>query len=159
QSFVATGTFSDGSTKDLSASVTWTTADGTIASIDAMGNAKGLAQGMTTVTATDGTSTLSASTSLTVSNAQLVSIAITPPSPSIPKGTTQAFVATGTYTDGSMKDLTTAVTWVSSDMTVASVSTVGVATGQGAGTATITGSDPASGVKGSAMLTVTGAVL
>jgi hypothetical protein len=81
--------------------------------------------------------TVFGSTTLTVSAATLVSIGVTPTNPSIAKGTRQQFTATGIYTDNSIKDLTAAVTWSSSDTTVAAVSNAagsqGLATAVGSG--------------------------
>ncbi len=44
----------------------------------------------------------------------LQTIEVLPANASIPKGLTRAFRATGHYSDGSTRDLTTAVTWSSS---------------------------------------------
>ncbi len=83
----------------------------------------------------------------------LVSIAISPASPSITVGATQQFSATGTYSDGSTKSLTTAVNWVSSSQSVATVNTAGLATAVAAGTTTITASSGS--ITGTTTLTVT----
>jgi Bacterial Ig-like domain (group 2)/Collagen triple helix repeat (20 copies) len=56
----------------------------------------------------------------------LTSIAITPMNSSVYPGNTQQFVATGTYSDGSTQNITTAVTWSSSNTAVA---TIGASTG------------------------------
>jgi trimeric autotransporter adhesin len=143
QQFAATGTYTDNSTQPLTTSVTWSSADTTVASISnapgSNGLASSVAQGTVTITATLGS--ISGSTGLTVTAAALVSIAITPLSPSITDGTTQQFTATGTYTDNSTQNLTAAVTWSSSDTTIASVSNAagssGVTTAVGIGTSSI----------------------
>lgn len=49
QAFTATGTYSDGSTRDLTNSVTWTASDTGLASIDASGVATGLNAGTVTI--------------------------------------------------------------------------------------------------------------
>jgi len=72
--------------------------------------------------------------------ATLVSIAVTPSSPTaLEHGAQQFFVATGTYSDGSAANITTMVTWVSSNTAVATISSttanVNNAMGTGAGTA------------------------
>jgi hypothetical protein len=69
QQFSATGTFSDGSTHDVTASVTWSSSNSSIVSIGNGGGSQGLAStgstaGTATITATLGTT--SASTSVTV---------------------------------------------------------------------------------------------
>jgi hypothetical protein len=56
----------------------------------------------------------------------LTSIAITPMNPSVYPGNAQQFVATGTYSDSSTQNITTAVTWSSSNTAVA---TIGASTG------------------------------
>jgi hypothetical protein len=83
----------------------------------------------------------------------LSSISVTPANSSIAAGTTQAFKATGTYSNGTTQDLTSQVTWSSSNTAVAAISSAGVATGVAAGTTTIAaGKD---GISGSTSLTVT----
>ena len=82
---------------------------------------------------------------------------VTPADASIADGTTQEFTATGLYTDGSTQDLTTEVTWFSSDEAVATVSNAddskGLATAVGAGSTTV--SATSGGVTGDTTLTVT----
>src|SRR6185369_5763764 len=75
-------------------------------------------------------------------------------------GAVQQFTATGTFSDNSTQDLTTVVTWSSSDLAKAAISnaagTNGQATALGAGTASITATSGS--VSGSSTLTVTAAV-
>lgn len=52
----------------------------------------------------------------------LTSITITPMNQSLAIGTTQQFTAVGAYSDNTTQDLTTQVTWSSSDTTVATIS-------------------------------------
>lgn len=72
----------------------------------------------------------------------LVSIAVTPANPTIAQGAAQQFTATGTYSDNSQQNLTSTVTWGSSDMTKATIVTgganAGLATGVGVGVTQIT---------------------
>jgi hypothetical protein len=72
------------------------------------------------------------------STATLLSIALTPQSPTIVKGATRQFTATGTYSDNSTQDVTTQVTWTSSDTSKATISSTGLAAGIDFGSATIT---------------------
>ncbi len=161
--FAAVGTYSDNSTQDLTAQATWASSDGNVASVsNAMGSA-GLAStaapGKTTISATAGNVT--GSTALTVTAATLKSIDVTPANPSVAKGSSQQFTATGTYSDNSTLDLTTQVTWASSDKNVATVSnamgSAGLASTASAGTASI--SATLGNVTGATTLTVTAAVL
>ena len=101
QPLTATGTFSDGSTQDLTDTVTWDTSMPAVASVSnaqgSAGLAHGLSLGQTTISAT--VNSISGSTTLTVSDAVLVSIAVKPPNKSIALGISRQFSATGTYSD------------------------------------------------------------
>ena len=66
----------------------------------------------------------------------LESIAVAPTNPTIPRGTTQQFTATGTFDDGSTQALH-GVTWTSSNLAVATITTTGLATGVGPGSTLI----------------------
>lgn len=139
EQFTATGTYSDGSSQDLTTSVTWRSDAAGVATVSASGLASGVATGSANISAVSGT--INGSTSLTVTASQLVSIAITPAIPSIPLGTTQQFTATGTYTDNSTQDLTATAQWSSSDSGVANISnsagSYGLARSGGTGSTTI----------------------
>jgi trimeric autotransporter adhesin len=158
--FTATGTYSDSTTQNLTAAVTWSSSVAAVAAISNAAGSNGLATsvaaGSTTITATSGS--ISRSTTLTVTSATLVSITVTPINPSIAKGTTQQFTATGTYSDSSTQNLTTAVTWSSSAAAVATISNAagsnGLATSVAVGSTTITATSGS--IAGTATLTVTG---
>ena len=75
----------------------------------------------------------------------LSSIAVIPATPAnLAVGSTQQFTASGIYSGGSSANITSQVTWTSSNATVATISTIGLATGVASGSANITAS--ASGV-------------
>lgn len=151
QQFVATGTFSDSTTHDLTSLVAWNSSAPTVAAISATGLATAVAQGKTTITATLGG--ISGTTTITVTSGMLTSISITPPTPSIKVGTTQPFAVTGTFSDGSSSDITSLVAWNSSNTSVASINSNGLATAVAVGTTTI--SAIVAGISGTATLTVT----
>ncbi len=135
----AMGSYSDGSTKDLSSSATWTSSDPNVATVSAAGVVTGVASGAATIAAKSGAFTSSAA--ITVSGGtspNLTSIAVLPANPSIPVNTTQQLAATGSYSDGSSRDLTNLVTWSSSTIANATVDAAGLVSGVAAGTATIT---------------------
>jgi uncharacterized protein YjdB len=150
QQFSASGVFGDGSTRDISSTVTWTSSNPAIATIDASGLATGVALGSTTITATD--SGKNQSTTLTVSNRVVSSITISPANSTVISGSTQQFTATATFSDNSTQDVTTSATWTSSSTTAATISTTGLARGVTTGTTTITATF--SGVTASTTLTV-----
>ena len=87
------------------------------------------------------------------SEVKLLSIAVKPAKPSVTKGTMIQFTATGKFSDNTTQDITSSVTWKSSNTKVASISPAGIATaGANQGTATVTASF--GGKRGSATLTV-----
>jgi CSLREA domain-containing protein len=81
------------------------------------------------------------SISLTGTSIQLNSIVITPSSSfaTLPGGS-QQFTATGSYSDGSTQNLTSLVSWRSSNNNAVTIGASGLATAQAAGAATITAS-------------------
>ena len=156
QQFKATGTYSSGPTQDLTATATWTSSNTTVAENPVGGLATGSAAGMTTITAT--VTGVSGSTTLTVTAPVLESIAVTPANASVPLGTLTQFTATGTYSDGSTQNLTSTVTWSSSNTTTATITAAGVVTALTLnGTTTITAKSGT--VSGSTGLTVVAATL
>lgn len=154
QQFIATATYTDGTSSDLSSGVTWSSSTPSIATVDGKGLATTLTAGSATISATIGS--LSDSTVLTVVPAHLVSISVTPASVSIAAGTNEQLSAVGNFDDGSTQ-LLTSVTWSSSAPGVASVDVNGLVISLGTGTTTITASS--AGVSGTSLITVTGAVL
>jgi uncharacterized protein YjdB len=148
--FAATGTFSDSSTEDITASVLWSSSNPTAATINNQGSATSLATGTTTITATLGAVT--DATNLTVSTAHMVSITINPSNPRIAKGTSVKFTATGIFSDGSTAANLSGLSWKSSKPNIASIRGSGLAHGKKTGTVTI--SATASGITGTTTLTV-----
>ncbi len=158
QQFTATGHYSDGSTQNLSSTATWTSSSTSVASVSNAGLATGAAAGTTTITATSGS--ISGNASLTVTGTTgptLTSISVTPSTVQIITGTTQQFTATGTYSDNSTKDLTSSVTWTSSNTSIATISGTGLATGVTTGYSTIEATD--GNISGTATLMVASSVL
>jgi hypothetical protein len=154
--FFAHGTYSDGVVADITNQVTWSSDNNDVATIDINGLATGIAAGQANITASlDGITSPAANlpvipapaTTTTNPGPALVSITITQPSSLsinlILAGTpTQQFIATGTYSDGSTRNITTLVTWVSSATDVASITTAGLATGLTVGETIITATMP-----------------
>lgn len=163
QQFYATGTFSDSTTKDMTAEVTWTSSATTQATVSnafgSHGLAKTLSAGDTTISARFGAVT--AGTVLTINSATLAGIEITPVDPVIPLGLTRQFVATGIYSDDSIFDLTEFATWSSSAQAVATVgnsdTTAGLATSVAPGSTII--SATYGGITATTNLSVTSATL
>jgi uncharacterized protein YjdB len=155
QQFTATGTYSDNSTQDITATVTWSSSDTTVASIDGAGLATALSLGATTISATSGSVT--GSTTLTVQPTVLASITVRPINKKIAQLTSQQFQAIGTYTDGSTHNLTGQVSWSSSNTAVATITIGGRAKTLTPGSTTITAT--LGSVSGSTPLRVSNATI
>ncbi len=158
----ATGIYSDNSHADLTAQVSWVTSNTAVATVAAStGKALGVVPGTATLSAS--LHGLTATTRLTVTSATLVSVAITPPIASLAAGTSEQLTATGTFSDNTTQDLTADLTWASSDTTVATVSSSGLASTVGPGSATISVTCKVAStcgtLAGSATITVTPATL
>jgi len=151
----ATGTYSDGSSRSLTSTTTWTSSNLAAATV-AAGVASGVAVGPATITAAANGMTGSVSLNVIPAAAVLMSIAIAPSNPSLKAGQTQQLTAVGTYSDGTSNNLTATATWTSSATAVATVN-AGLATGIVAGSATITAS--AAGMNGSTTLNVAAPVV
>lgn len=133
----ATGTFSDGTVRDVTTTVDWTSQDAGVAfmATDA-GTVVAVAEGVTTVDATLGLAT--AARVVTVTPAVLDRIEVTAASTSLAKGRTMPLTATGVYSDGARRPLTTGVNWSPSTGTTLLVSGSGVVTALQPGTASAT---------------------
>ena len=135
--FVATGTYSNGTQKNISSSVTWTSSPAGLVTIDSKGKVTAVATGQATVTATSGS--ISGSAPLTVNSATLVSVSVNPIGPAVETSKTEQFTATANYSDSSHFDITNdpKTVWSATPTGVASISSGGLATGEAAGQTTI----------------------
>src|SRR5882762_2181289 len=155
QQFTATAQYNDGTSPDITSLVAWNSTQSAIATVSSSPGTQGLAlaasPGSTGISASLGTVSSSVS-SLTVSNANLLSISVTPAGSTVPLATSQQFVANGSFDDGTQQNISETANWTSSSPTVARVSSVGVVTGMGLGSTTITASSGA--VNGTTSATV-----
>lgn len=156
QQITATGTYTDGSSSEITASLTWSSAGSDIASVD-QGLVSSVAMGNTSIRVKDPQSGIRAAAPVTVTEPALKSISISPDNSKVYLGKLQQYTATGHYTNGDAVDMTTRVNWSSSDTTIASIRDTdehkGLATPHAVGTAAIIATDPKTGVKGSTNLT------
>ncbi len=155
--FTAIGTFSDSSTQNLTTYATWATSPSSVATITNLPGSPGLATGVSPgqagVTAVFAGIVNATPSTLTVTSATILSITVTPNSPpGITAGSQVTYKAVGTFSDQSQVDLTTQVTWASSDVTIATIATTGIASTVKPGQVTITATF--NGVPGTATLTV-----
>jgi hypothetical protein len=138
QQFTATGTYTDGTTPEMTSTVTWSSTSTSVATISNTAGSNGLAtstgEGTTTITAASGS--ISGSAPLIVTAPALTSITVTPATASLYQGSTQQFAATGTYSNSTTQDITASAAWSAGDGKVATVSTSalqGLATAVAAG--------------------------
>ncbi len=122
----ATGTFNDGTTQDLTNKAFWSTSDSTIASITTTGLVTGASPGTATITAASGT--VSGSTTITIALANITSIAVTPTSSTITEGSTQQYKAVATLAGGTTQDITSSVTWATSNASAGTINSSGLFT-------------------------------
>ena len=117
QQFTATANYSDGSSSPVTGSAMWSSNDTNIATVVSnSGLASTAGIGNTQITATFGGQTGSAT--VVVTQATLESLAINPPQALSAPGTKRRYQAIGNYSDGSTQDLTSQVTWTSTDTDV-----------------------------------------
>ncbi len=138
QLLTATGNYTDLSTQNITGSVTWSSDNSFIASVNGSALVTAKAAGSTVIRAVAGT--VSANVSVNVTTATLQSITISPLNPSKAKGQTQQFTATGSYDNGQNYNITNSVNWTSSNPAVTIGGTTGLATAVSEGTSTITAS-------------------
>src|SRR5438552_8608909 len=124
QQFTATGFYDDGTTQDLTSSVTWSSSNTGLATVSNAAGSRGFVTTGTnsgvavTISATNGVFTSAA----TITLLNVVSLSITPVFSSVTVGGTIQFNAAAVLADGSTQDVTNIATWGSSDTSVASLS-------------------------------------
>ena len=147
-------------TANITTSVTWSVSNSSVASINSSGLATALSAGHTQVTANSGG--IVATSDLTVNapgssgggGGGSASITITPSTGTDTFiGETSQFIATGSLTGGASQNLTNQVSWISSNVQVATINASGLATAVGGGTTTIIAQS--GGITATATLTVT----
>jgi hypothetical protein len=165
----ATGSFNNGSSRDITGAVAWSTSDPSIATVTTPGgnlawlNALSTTLSPATVSATFGT--VVGKTNLTVTNPSVSSISVSPLSLPLTPLASSRFTMTATFSDGTSQDVTatSGSSWTSNNVAVASVGNTGVSKGQvrgvATGNATITASYAGAPVSVTAPVTVTSPTL
>jgi trimeric autotransporter adhesin len=151
----AIATLSDTTTANVTGMVEWSSATVATAAVSATGLLSAKVVGTAVISAKLGAVT--GSTTATVTAALLRTIQVTPAAQDLALGIKLQLTATGTFSDNTTQDLTTQVTWTSSDGAKATVAPTGLVTGAGIGAATITATKD--GISGSTTVNVTAAVL
>jgi CxxC motif-containing protein (DUF1111 family) len=159
QQYAATGSYSDGTTQNLTNQATWScTSPNRALHINNFTGFKGIASagkmGSGTIKATLGS--IAGATPVNVVTPGLQSIAITPATVTIPMGGVYQFTATGTFAGGITQNITSTVSWSSSSTTIATVGSALISPGLAAtlqvGTVTVSATED--GVSASTQLAV-----
>src|SRR2546425_1970437 len=130
--------------------VTWSSSNPAVATVNGAGQATGVAVGAATLTATS--EGKSGTAAITVATVPVASVTVSPATASVQVG--QTVPLTATVKDASGNTLTgRTVTWTTSNASVATVSASGLVSGVAAGAATITATSE--GHSGTAAITVT----
>jgi uncharacterized protein YjdB len=133
-------------TNNVTSSVSWTSSNPNVASVNSSGLATALSAGYVQITATSSNNVIATSdltvtiagTSAGGNGSSITSITVIPGSQSValPSQTSQ-FLAIGTTSSGATVDLSNQVVWSSSSAQIATISGAGLATAMGQGTTTI----------------------
>jgi trimeric autotransporter adhesin len=152
--FQAVGLYSNGNQVDVTDSVTWSSSNPSVATVNSHGLATAVGPGSAQIRASMG----AFSGAATLSTAAIQSIAITPPVgvPIVAGATNQQFTATATLSNGQTQDITNLATFSSNNTNIATIGATGTTGGQAnfltAGPTTI--SATAGGVTGTLPVTV-----
>lgn len=127
----ATGTYTDGSTQNLTASASWSSSAPSVAAVSAglvSCNPQASAAGSATISATSATATgtTTGSTAVTCLAPSLSSVVVSPAPLTLPTGGSAQLTATGIFSSGPSQTLTNSVVWSSSVPSVATVSSTGL---------------------------------
>ncbi|MEQ9497351.1 MAG: Ig-like domain-containing protein [Deltaproteobacteria bacterium] len=157
EQLTAMGTLADGTTLDITNTVTWSSTNEAAATVDA-GFVTAVAAGTANIIARDpGTSVSSGprSAEITVVDPEPTALDVMPTSVSLEIGATAQLTATLTYDNASTEDVTESVSWTSSDEDVATIDAAGLVTGVAPGSTTISARHEASGIRDILRVTVT----
>jgi len=139
--FEALGVYADGTSINISDRVIWTSATPAVATVNGSGNVNAISNGSAVISAAVAGKT--GQTTMTVTDAALVSITLSPLAGTAIAGVNVQFSATGVYSNGTSQNLTSIVTWTSSDPVIASfnqdrMANSGLASALAAGLTTVT---------------------
>lgn len=151
QQLAATGSFSDGSSQDLTQSVIWSSSSSTIATVGSSGSVVANALGSATITASS--ASLTGSAAFTVTPAVVVSLNIVPATVSMVLQGSKQLQAQATWSDGTSQNVTATTSWSSTPAGIVNLSNSGMVTASQVGTTTVFATY--SGATGTATATVT----
>ncbi|HEV2719365.1 MAG TPA: Ig-like domain-containing protein, partial [Thermoanaerobaculia bacterium] len=133
----AQATYSDGTTRDVTAAAAWSSSAANVANVSG-GAVNAIGSGTAVITATLNGISGSATVTVTKPAPTFTAINVLPSSATLQRGATQQLTATATYSDDSTADVTAQSTWTTSASAVATVAATGLVTAAGEGSAVIT---------------------
>ena len=133
--------------------VSWTSSNSSVASVNASGLVTGVAAGTASITVTtqDGNKTATCAVTVTTTTVAVTGVTVSPTTASVATGATTTLTATVAPSNATNKT----VSWTSSNSSVASVNASGLVTGVAAGTASITVTTQDGGKTATCAITVT----
>ena len=134
--FTAQGFFSDGTIRDLTSQVSWTSDPPLVAQVDGSGRAVGLSPGTSRIEASLGA--VSDSTQLEVVEPSVLSIRVYPKLVSLRQDNTLQLRAEASYSNGASRDVTNEASWSTDNEDSVSVDQTGLITANGGGEAYVT---------------------
>lgn len=147
-SLTVTGVYTDETERDVTAQLTWQSSVPSVATVSAGGALVTLAEGTTTVIATDPASGVSVNAQVTVTPPELLALSVVASATTIFVGASVQISVTGHFTDGD-RDVTSEVTlWCAPQLV--SIDGDAVATGVAPGTCEVHANHPTYGVQTSA---------
>lgn len=111
----ARGTYDDGTTKNITGSVLWSSSDDTIATVSTSGVLTGVKSGTATITASSGT--ISGTVTVNVVLTGVTAITVSPTTATVRQGGSQNFTCAATVSGSQPVDITASATWATSDTT------------------------------------------
>ena len=155
--FTAIGTYTDGSTQNLTSSVTWSSSNLAAASISGAGLAAGVAPGGSNISAVlNGVASNVFVLTVTGTSATLQAISITAPNSSLATGSSETLTATGTFSNGTTQNLTNSASWASSNPSAVSIASGALARAAGVGQSAISATQ--AGITGSVTISATATI-
>ncbi len=138
QQVTLTGTYSDGTTRDITGIASWTSSNTSVLTVSSSGLLTAVGQGTANITISAGN--ITGTFNLSVGPPVLVSVSVSPASVTAMQGTAPKYTATATYTDHTTADVSSTVAWSVTNPFVVAVDASGKATPKGIGYAEVSAS-------------------
>ena len=138
QQYTATGKYSDGTTANITSSVSWTTSNAARVTISSTGLATVISDAANAINIRAKLGTVTSPASVITVPSLLTALQLSPASITLSPNGTQQYTATGTYSNGTTATITSPLTWVSSVPAAVSVSSTGLAKVLGSSSSTVT---------------------